>query len=83
MKKSTRSGKSNDGAGLLRSAIFATLMLTLAAGLSACGGGGSDDKVDAITLSPATARLAPGGIQAFTAVLDGGCDFSGRACPSH
>ncbi len=45
MKKSTRSGKSNDGAGLLRSAIFATLMLTLAAGLSACGGGGSDDDV--------------------------------------
>ncbi len=43
MKKSTRSGKSNDGADLLRSAIFATVVLALAAGLSACGGGGSDD----------------------------------------
>lgn len=36
------------------------------------GGGGSERKVQAITLSPATARLVPGGIQSFTAVIDGG-----------
>ncbi len=45
MTTSTRSGNSIDGAGLLRSAIFATLALSLAAGLTACGGGGSDDDV--------------------------------------
>ena len=43
MIKSTRSGNSMDGAGLLRSAISATLALALAAGVVACGGGGGSD----------------------------------------
>ena len=49
-------------------------MALLGLGLAGCGGGGgnSEKGVKAITLSPASAKLVPGGIQSFTAVLDGG-----------
>jgi hypothetical protein len=48
MTTSTRSGNSIDGAGVLRSAIFATVVLALAAALSACGGGSDDDVATAL-----------------------------------